>query len=152
MKFSATLLLALLAVVAQSAPSADPSITRRTNDYLAHLDVYKLKNPSLTPEQTQVLDDIAAYGRSGTRDPVSEDKLCIEAEKAFGSAEATYILFGKERTSDVKKRRFECDCADASANCSTGWDCQKGRDNCKKSNGGCGFGWAYDCDGMCVGK
>jgi hypothetical protein len=127
---------------------------------------------NLTAQQRAVLDRgialfsnthmFAAHGLAD-RDHKAVDALRKDSIHAFGAGEAGALFasltpaasLGQAISADAstrsgKKDWDDCTCSNASDYC-VGDDlhCDKGN-FCDHTDGGCGSGWLYDCDGLCL--
>ena len=125
----------------------------------------------LTAEQTAVLDRgialfsnrhmFAPHGLTD-RDHLALGALRDDSIRAFGAGEARALFasltppaaLGHAISADASTRFAkddwdDCTCSNASDYCSGDLQCDQG-DFCDHTDGGCGSGWLYDCDGLCL--
>lgn len=133
---------------------------------------------TLTAQQREALDrgialfsntQMFAAGGLSDRDRKALDALRKDGIRAFGAGEAGALFaaltpvaeLGQASSADAssgagdaspKDDWDECQCADASDYCvGEELHCNKMNTSiCDHTNGGCGSGWVYDCDGLCT--
>ncbi|KAK2758687.1 hypothetical protein FQN54_003377 [Arachnomyces sp. PD_36] len=147
MQFSKIIFTAISLALAQTAVAA-PN-TAAASRYLAFLDQFRLERADLSPDQLAAVDSMGNLVKNLDQlSPESEKAATDKVFAAFGRKEGLAVINPKFNAKE--KRAAECECADASAYCDTGNECDKGYGDCERSDWGCGAGGLYACDGQCV--
>ena len=133
-----------------------------------HLTMTQLDIETPTDDQLAVFQKLALMIRRTNFTDIAKNDAALAAESkqieaeaiaALGKPAATALLndLGGAVTfkaSMVQKARFldgdaACGCNDYWNYCGTNRHCAKDLDNCDHASSGCGFLWAYECNGKC---
>ncbi|KAH8649504.1 hypothetical protein BGZ60DRAFT_551406 [Tricladium varicosporioides] len=147
MYFKKIISLVAFTALVRASPFVEPStyLTTVAPDVLARLSAYRTAHPKLTNEQLAYLEK--ATNVVLTMDTSRKDAIKAEGFALFNTADATFLLTGKEV--GELERALQCNCATSDSYCDSGTWCSYNYEHCNFHRG-CGTLGLYKCDGMCI--